>query len=65
MIGDPSQRNKTRAQLSLEETKANAESYIEQAGHVLNINSLKIVYNSTWLDAVSYTHLTLPTKRIV
>ena len=31
MIGDPSERNKTRPQLSLEEAKANAESYIEQS----------------------------------
>ena len=55
MIGDPSQRNKTRPQLTLEETKANAESYIEQAGQVLNIDSLKIVYNSTWLDAMHFS----------
>ena len=55
MIGDPSQRNKTRPQLTLEETKANAESYIEQAGHVLNIDSLKIVYNSIWLDAMRFS----------
>ena len=55
MIGDPSQRNKTRPQLTLEETKANAESYIEQAGQVLNIDSLKIVYNSTWLDAMRFS----------
>ena len=55
MIGDPSQRNKTRPQLTLEETKANAESYIEQAGQVLNIDSLKIFYNSTWLDAMRFS----------
>jgi len=55
MIGDPSQRNKTRPQLTLEETKANAESYIEQAGQVLNIDSLKIVYNSTWLDTMRFS----------
>ena len=55
MIGDPSQRNKTRPQLTLDETKANAESYIEQAGQVLNIDSLKIVYNSTWLDAMRFS----------
>jgi tyrosyl-tRNA synthetase len=54
-IGDPSQRNKTRPQLTLKETKANAESYIEQAGQVLNIDSLKIVYNSTWLDAMRFS----------
>jgi len=55
MIGDPSQRNKTRPQLTLEKTKANAESYIEQAGQVLNIDSLKIVYNSTWLNAMRFS----------
>jgi len=55
MIGDPSQRNKTRPQLTLDETKANAESYVEQAGQVLNIDSLKIVYNSTWLDAMRFS----------
>ena len=55
MIGDPSQRNKTRPQLTLEETKANAKSYIEQAGQVLNIDSLNIVYNSTWLDTMRFS----------
>ena len=55
MIGDPSQRNKTRPQLTLEETKANAKSYIEQAGQVLNIDSLNIVYNSTWLDKMRFS----------
>jgi len=55
MIGDPSQRNKTRPQLTLEETKANAKSYIEQASYVLNIDSLNIFYNSTWLDKMRFS----------
>ena len=55
MIGDPSQRNKTRPQLTLEETKANAKSYIEQSSQVLNIDSLNIVYNSTWLDTMRFS----------
>ena len=55
MIGDPSQRNKTRPQLTLEETKANAKSYIEQASYVLNIVSLNIFYNSTWLDKMRFS----------
>ena len=55
MIGDPSQRNKTRPQLTMEETKANAKSYIEQASYVLNIDSLNIVYNSTWLDKMRFS----------
>ena len=55
MIGDPSQRNKTRPQLTMEETKANAKSYIEQASYVLNIDSLNIFYNSTWLDKMRFS----------
>ena len=55
MIGDPSGRNKTRPQLTLEEAKANAESYIEQAIHILDIETLKIVFNSTWLNAMRFS----------
>ncbi|MBT7495414.1 MAG: tyrosine--tRNA ligase, partial [Candidatus Marinimicrobia bacterium] len=55
MIGDPSGRNKTRPQLTLEEAKANAESYIEQAGHILDSESIKIVYNSTWLNKMLFS----------
>jgi tyrosyl-tRNA synthetase len=55
MIGDPSGRNKTRPQLTLEEAKENAKSYIEQAEHILNIDSIKIVYNSTWLNAMLFS----------
>ena len=55
MIGDPSGRNKTRPQLTLEEAKANAESYIKKAGHILNIKTLKIVFNSTWLNAMRFS----------
>ena len=55
MIGDPSGRNKTRPQLSLEDTKENAKSYIEQAGSILDVKTLKIVYNSDWLNAMNFS----------
>ena len=55
MIGDPSGRNKTRPSLTLEEAKANAESYIEQSKVILDIDSLKIVYNSEWLNAKNFS----------
>lgn len=55
MIGDPSGRNKTRPQLTLEEAKANAVSYIEQAGQILDVKTLKIAYNSTWLNAMTFS----------
>ena len=55
MIGDPSGRIKTRPQLTLEEAKANAESYVEQSKVILDINKLKILYNSDWLNSVNFS----------
>ena len=55
MIGDPSGRNKTRPQLSLEETKVNAQSYIDQAEKIHDIDTLKIVFNSTWLNSMNFS----------
>lgn len=55
MIGDPSGRNKTRPQLTLEDVKKNAQTYIEQAKVILDVNKLKVVYNSTWLDVMKFS----------
>ena len=54
MIGDPSGRNKTRPQLTLDEAKANAESYVEQAKAILDIRSVIIKYNSDWLNEMNF-----------
>ena len=55
MIGDPSERNKTRPQLTLEEAKANAESYIEQSKVILYVKTLKVLFNSTWLNKMNFS----------
>jgi len=55
MIGDPSERNKTRPQLTLEEAKANAESYIEQSKVILDIKTIKVLFNSTWLNKMNFS----------
>ncbi len=55
MIGDPSGRNKTRPQLTLEDTRSNADSYVLQAKVILDIEKLKIVYNNDWLGAMSFS----------
>tara|TARA_B100000927_G_scaffold270907_1_gene247427 strand:+ start:562 stop:1773 length:1212 start_codon:yes stop_codon:yes gene_type:complete len=54
MIGDPSERNKTRPQLTLEEAKVNAESYIKQSKVLLDVNNLKVIFNSTWLNKMNF-----------
>ncbi len=47
-IGDPSGRNVTRPPLSPEQIKTNAETYLAQAGLVLDINKAEVRYNSEW-----------------
>ena len=54
MIGDPTGRNKTRPQLTIEETKENAQSYIGQASAILDSEKLKVVYNSEWLGKMNF-----------
>ena len=54
MIGDPSERNKTRPQLTLEEAKVNAKSYIEQSKVLLDVKRLKVMFNSTWLNKMNF-----------
>jgi tyrosyl-tRNA synthetase len=54
MIGDPTGKNKTRPQLTLEETKINGQSYLEQAGKILRTEGLEIRYNSEWLNQMTF-----------
>ena len=57
MIGDPTGRNKTRPQITLEETKKNAQSYIDQASVILSDENLTIVYNSDWLGKMDFSEV--------
>ncbi len=57
MIGDPSGKSKTRPPLTLEETRANAKSYVEQAGKILiteDADRFALRYNSEWLEPLSF-----------
>lgn len=54
MIGDPTGRNETRPALTLAETRKHGESYFEQASKILSREKTKIVYNSSWLNNMSF-----------
>lgn len=54
MIGDPTGKNKTRPSLTLEDTRANGQSYFEQASKILDINHVDIRYNSDWLAPMTF-----------
>jgi tyrosyl-tRNA synthetase len=52
-IGDPTGRSKTRPALSEQEIAHNMQTYLAQAGKVLDASKIIIRYNSEWLDKLS------------
>jgi len=56
MIGDPSERSKTRPVLSRQEIEQNAQTYFDQAGKILltDAERLEVRYNSSWLADMKF-----------
>ncbi|MGI8747137.1 MAG: tyrosine--tRNA ligase, partial [Deinococcus sp.] len=59
MIGDPTGKSKTRPPLTLEEARANAESYLTQSRLILRDEPevLEVRYNSEWLERLGYADI--------
>ncbi|MEE8568763.1 MAG: tyrosine--tRNA ligase [Anaerolineales bacterium] len=57
LIGDPSDKDSIRAQITLEEATLNAETYAEQAFKILDPNRTRIAYNDTWLSELTFQDL--------
>ena len=56
-IGDPSGRNELRPPLSTQEIEANMKTYADQAGKVLDMERITLVYNSKWLEPLGMADL--------
>jgi tyrosyl-tRNA synthetase len=52
-IGDPSGRQETRKQLTIEEALTNAATYKSQVSKILDVDKMQIVFNSEWFDKMS------------
>lgn len=63
-IGDPSGQNKTRPALTRREIEENAKSYLDQAGKILDLKRLEIVYNSEWLGAMTFDDVVRLSSRL-
>jgi tyrosyl-tRNA synthetase len=50
MIGDPTGKSTTRPPLTVEQVKANADTYSEQVFKILDPAKTEIVFNSKWLS---------------
>ena len=57
LVGDPSDKNKARPVLTLEQVTANAKTYAEQAFRVLDRSKVKVRYNGEWLSELSMVDL--------
>jgi tyrosyl-tRNA synthetase len=49
LVGDPSDKNKARPILTIENVNRNAETYADQAARVLDMSKVKIRHNGEWL----------------
>jgi len=54
-IGDPTGKSQTREPLTKAQVEKNAETYLEQAGKVIDINNVEIVYNADWLEPMNFS----------
>lgn len=64
LIGDPSGRSKTRPQLTEEDVKANAETYLQQVAHILDEDGLEIVHNSDFFRDMTFADVLKLTSRM-
>jgi tyrosyl-tRNA synthetase len=53
-IGDPTGKEATRPPLSLDEVKANAQTYLDQLGLILDLSKTEVHWNGEWLDRMSF-----------
>ncbi|HEY9076629.1 MAG TPA: tyrosine--tRNA ligase [Anaerolineaceae bacterium] len=57
LIGDPSDKDILRPQLTEQEVQDNARTYAEQAFRILDKNKTTIRYNAEWLSKLSFAQL--------
>ena len=57
LIGDPSDKDKLRPQLTEAKVAHNAQTYAEQAFKILDPKKTKIVHNANWLSELSFLEL--------
>jgi tyrosyl-tRNA synthetase len=57
LVGDPSDKDKTRPVMTPEEVERNAQTYAEQAYKILDREKTKIRHNAEWLAPLTFAEL--------
>jgi tyrosyl-tRNA synthetase len=53
-VGDASDKEAERPMLKREETRKNAELFLQKFARVLDLSTIEVYWNSEWLDAVNF-----------
>ena len=64
LVGDPSGRDQTRAQLTQQQVEANARDYLKQVSKVIDIAKAEVRYNGEWFSRFSFLDVLELTKKI-
>ena len=56
-VGDPSEQNKLRPQLSHEEVMEHARTYLDQVGKILDMDGVELRQNGEWFATLSFGEL--------
>ena len=56
-IGDPTGKSKTRPILSPEEIAKNMQTYLDQAGKILDLGKVEVVQNHEWLESIGFNEI--------
>lgn len=57
MIGDPSGKSKTRNQLSKQQVRENAQTYVEQIFKILDKEKTTLLYNGDWYNDMTFPEI--------
>ncbi|MDH5506676.1 MAG: tyrosine--tRNA ligase [Anaerolineae bacterium] len=57
LIGDPSDKDQLRPQLTPEQVEVNAKTYAEQAYKILDSDKTQVMFNAEWLSKLTFADL--------
>lgn len=64
LVGDPSGRDQARARLTAEKVEANALTYLEQVGKVIDLTQAEVHRNGDWFGKMSFSEILELTSKV-
>jgi len=63
-VGDPSEANDTRPQLSHDQVMAHAKTYLDQVGKIVDLDEAEVVMNGDWFSKMSFADVIALASRL-